>query len=220
MAMGSEPEKRGGGVLDPVERLSEILFGLIMAMTFTGSIHAAEGGHEEIPTVLVGAIGCNIAWGIVDAVMYLLTGLVTRSRALRAIRRLRQSKPAEAAAILEDVLPEDVLRAMAPRDFESVHAWVGKLPDRPLGALPPGAIKGAVGVFLLVTLSTFPLVVPFLVFEDPVTALRVSHGAALVMLFGIGKALGHYAGIRPWLMGLSMLGIGVVLAGVALALGG
>jgi hypothetical protein len=31
-------------ILDPVERASEILFGLIMVLTFTGSITMALGG--------------------------------------------------------------------------------------------------------------------------------------------------------------------------------
>lgn len=73
-----------GRVLDPVERVSEILFGLIMVLTFTGSISVAEAGREEVRTMLFGAIGCNLAWGIVDAVMYLLTSLVERQRATSA----------------------------------------------------------------------------------------------------------------------------------------
>ena len=48
-------------VLDPISRVSEILFGLIMALTFTGTISAASAGREEVRTLLVGAIGCNIA---------------------------------------------------------------------------------------------------------------------------------------------------------------
>lgn len=204
-------------MLDPVERLSEILFGLIMALTFTGSIHAATDGREEIRTVLVGAIGCNIAWGIVDAVMYLVTVLVTRSRALRAIRNVREG--AEAAA-LADVLPEEAVQAMAPGDFEALRAWVAKVPERKGGVLRARDLRGAVGVFLLVTISTFPVVVPFLFVDDPVRALRLSHAVALSMLFGIGWMLGKHAGLRAHWTGLSMLGIGVVLAGLAIALGG
>ncbi len=67
-------------VLDPVERVSEILFGLIMVLTFTGSLSVAEAGREEVRTMLVGAIGCNLAWGIVDAVMYMLERLIARQR--------------------------------------------------------------------------------------------------------------------------------------------
>jgi VIT1/CCC1 family predicted Fe2+/Mn2+ transporter len=210
-----------GRVLDPVERLSEILFGLIMALTFTGSIHAASDGHEEIRTALVGAIGCNVAWGIVDAVMYLMTGLVTRGRALRALRNVRRAAThEEAAAILADALPEGVVKVMAPRDFESLRGWIAKLPEQPTRVVTARDLRGAFGVFVLVTVSTFPMVVPFLFASDAVRALRLSHGIALTMLFLIGWALGKYGGLRPLLTGLSMLGIGVVLALLAIALGG
>lgn len=218
--MDAQAGSTRGGVLDPVERLSEILFGLIMALTFTGSIHAAEG-KDEIRALLVGAIGCNIAWGIVDAVMYLMTGLVTRGRALRAVQAVRRAAtPDEAARILADALPEGVVNAMKPPDFEGLRGWIAKLPEQGKRVLTARDLRGAFGVFLLVTVSTFPMVVPFLFGGDPVRALRLSHGIALAMLFLIGWALGKHGGLRPLLTGVSMLGIGVVLAAVAIALGG
>jgi hypothetical protein len=48
-------------VLDPHERISEVLFGLIMVLTFTGSISIAEAGREDIRAVLIAALGCNLA---------------------------------------------------------------------------------------------------------------------------------------------------------------
>lgn len=209
-------------MLDPVERLSEILFGLIMAMTFTGSIHAANvGERDEVRAVLVGAIGCNIAWGIVDAVMYVMTTLVARNRALRALHALRGAKTRdEAVHVLADALPEAVASRMGPSDFESVRNWVLDLPRERVRMMTARDLRGALGVFLLVTLSTFPVVVPFLFVKDPVVALRLSHGVALAMLFLIGWTFGKYAGMSAPKTGISMLGIGVVLAGLAIALGG
>ena len=67
-------------MLTPLERFGETVFGLIMVLTITGSISVAEAGHAEIHTMLVGAVGCNLAWGIVDAVMYLLGSLLERGR--------------------------------------------------------------------------------------------------------------------------------------------
>ena len=68
-------------VLDPIARVSEVLFGLIMALTFTGTLSAATAGREEIRTLLIGVIGCNIAWGLVDAVMFLMSALTERGHA-------------------------------------------------------------------------------------------------------------------------------------------
>ena len=58
-------------MLSPVERHGEILFGLIMALSFTCTLSVAESGRAEVRTMLFAALGCNLAWGIVDAVMYL-----------------------------------------------------------------------------------------------------------------------------------------------------
>src|SRR5690349_7398439 len=69
-------------LLDPIDRFSEILFGLIMVLTFTGTISAAESGREEIRTMLFASIGCNLAWGIVDAVMYLFESVAERGRGI------------------------------------------------------------------------------------------------------------------------------------------
>ena len=64
-------------VLEPIDRISEVLFGLIMVLGFTGSISAADvgQGQGQIRTLLYGAIGCNIAWGFIDAIMFLMAAL-------------------------------------------------------------------------------------------------------------------------------------------------
>src|SRR6186997_2876419 len=97
VAAGSPLDMRARGelplirrVLDPIERTSEVLFGVIMALTFTGSISVAEAGREDIREVLVGAIGCNLAWGLVDAVMYLMAAFVARAREAMTLQALRQ----------------------------------------------------------------------------------------------------------------------------------
>jgi len=165
-------------VLSPVDRVSEVIFGLIMALTFTCTISVAESGREEVRDVLVAALGCNIAWGLVDAVMYVVTALVERARQVR-----------------EGELPGPV-------------------------SLNGQDLLGALAVFLLVSLATIPVVLPFLFLSEATRALRFSNGIALVMLFISGWSLGRYAGLKPWLMGVSMLTIGVILVGATIALGG
>ena len=73
-----EPE----AILSPVDRVSEIVFGLIMALTFTGTLSVYEADRVEVRAMLIGALGCNIAWGMVDAVMFVLANLADRGRAL------------------------------------------------------------------------------------------------------------------------------------------
>ena len=84
-------------VLDPLERTCEILFGVIVVLTFTRSISIAEADRANTRTVLVAAIACNLAWGIVDAAMYLLASFSERSRRLarlaRSARRPSRTSP-------------------------------------------------------------------------------------------------------------------------------
>ena len=70
--MPGNPTKTSRRLLEPMERISEVLFGLIMVLTYTCSFSVAGAGREEVRTMLVGALGCNLAWGMIDAVFYLM----------------------------------------------------------------------------------------------------------------------------------------------------
>jgi VIT family len=216
------PRDRGRGVLDPTERFSEILFGLIMVLTFTGSLSAAESGRNEVRTMLIGALGCNLAWGIIDAIFYLMNALGYRGHGAVALRRLHHTTdPSEARAIIAEALPPVLAATLEPEDFERLRERLATVPD-PASRVPlhRDDLRGALGVFLLVFLSTFPVVIPFLVMSDAMLALRVSNGVAIVLLFAGGYALARYSGFKPWKTGLAMVAIGVVLVGLTIALGG
>src|SRR5262245_51594656 len=202
--------------------MSEVLFGVIMAMTFTGSISAATTGREEIRTLLFGALGCNLAWGIVDAVMYLITQLTERGRGYSLVRQVRSSSnPAQAQVIIAEAVPPLVAELLRPSDYEHLRREMLELKEVPDHAsLGRTDYRGAAGVFLLVFVSTFPLVIPFLFMSDPVRALRWSHGTAVGMLFLVGHRLGRFAGGRPWSMGMAMVAIGLMLVALTIALGG
>ena len=85
-----EPKKT---ILDPVDRASEILFGLIMALTFTCSLSVAQAGESEVRTMLMGALGCNLAWGVIDGVFYLMARLVERGEGLMTLRLVHMTRP-------------------------------------------------------------------------------------------------------------------------------
>src|SRR5262249_61903131 len=72
-------------VLEPHERISEVLFGLIMVLTFTGSLSVAEAGRGEVRTMLVGALGCQLAWGVTDRVLYLMGSLARKGPHLEMV---------------------------------------------------------------------------------------------------------------------------------------
>ena len=209
-------------ILDPIERISEILFGLIMVLTFTGTLSVTAVDREEVRTVLIGAIGCNLAWGIVDAMMYILANLIERGRKIRLLWAVRKSAdPDEGRKIIAADLPEGLLEVFATTDLELLRVRLNQLPDPPAAAkLNRKDLRGAFGVFLLVFLSTFPVVIPFIIFQQYHLALRISNGVAIAMLFGAGYTLGRYAGYHPWRLGLAMVFVGMILVSLTIALGG
>ena len=215
------PDRRSP-VLDPGTRLSEILFGLIMVMTFTGSLHAASAGREQVRTMLFAALGCNLAWGIVDGVMFLLNDLVLRNRAAADLRLLQAAKTdAEADAILAGRFEEEIARALRPGDLAALLARLRSLPPPPQRArVTKRSLAGAGAVLLLVFGASFPAAVPFLLIDDPVTALRVSHGVSIAALFATGVAMAGSTGLPRARTGLAVAGLGLVLALLTMALGG
>lgn len=214
-------ESAAKGLLDPVDRISEILFGLIMAVTIVGSLSIASAGRSEVREVLHGALGCNLAWGLVDAVMYLLRTATERARnltvahaalagdAMQARHLMRQALPAALAALVGDEELDGMRRRLAGLQLDRRRLIGGR------------DVAEALAVFTLVVAATFPVVVPFLLFDELGRAMNVARIVTLVSLFVAGMAFGRYAGYRrPLLTGLAMATFGAVLIVTVMALGG
>lgn len=220
--MSDTPIKSTRRVLDPINRISEVLFGLIMVLTFTGSLSVAEAGREDVRTMLIGALGCNLAWGIIDAVLYLMSSLAEKAKGILTFRAVRKATdPKQAHRLIAEALPSVVASILEPGELESMHQRLKQLPEPPERArLRKDDWLGALGVFLLVFVSTFPVVIPFFFMHSAGPALRVSNGIAIVMLFITGHTFGRITGRHPWLFGISMVVLGSVLVGMTMALGG
>ena len=220
--MQGDPIKSNRRVLEPIDRVSEVLFGLIMVLAFTGSLSVAEAGRSEVRTMLIGALGCNLAWGIIDAVLYLMGSLAEKGKGLMTFRAVRAATdPNEAHRLIADALPPVVAGVLTPAELEAVRERLKQLPEPPERAwFRKDDWLGSIGVFLLVFLSTFPVVIPFIFMNHAGPALRVSNAVAIVMLFLTGYAFGRMTGHHPWLVGVSMVILGSILVGLTMALGG
>lgn len=209
-------------VLEPIDRVSEVLFGLIMVLTFTGSLSVAEAGRDDVRAMLIGALGCNLAWGIIDAILYLMGCLAEKGKGLATLLAVRRADtPEQAQQLIADALPPAVASVLQPAELASLHHRLQQLPDPPDRArLNQQDWMGALGVFALVFLSTFPVTIPFMFMQNAVPALRVSNAIAIVLLFCAGFAFGRMTGRQPWLIGLAMVLLGGLLVALTIALGG
>lgn len=209
-------------ILDPIDRISELLFGLFMVLSFTGTLSVIDSGRDEVRDMLVAAIGCNLAWGFVDGVMFVLRNIVARGRKatlLRAVRGARE--PAQAQRLIGDELGP-LADALRPAELERMRQWLVAQPASaaPRVALTAADLKGAIAVFLLVFLSTFPVVLPFVFIADAGLAKRVSAAVAIAMLYVCGYAWGRYAGFKAGRTGAVMVLLGAAIEAVVIALGG
>src|SRR5688500_5723626 len=119
-------------VLEPSERIAEVLFGLIMVLTFTGSLSVAEAGRDDIRAMLIGALGCNIAWGIIDGLLYLMGSLGEKSRGLAVYQGVHAaSDPKQARQLIADALPSVVASVLEPTDLDRMRERLQGLPKPP-----------------------------------------------------------------------------------------
>jgi hypothetical protein len=207
--------------LAPMDRISELLFGVIMALTFTLTIGIATADDLKIRTMLMAALGCNLAWGIIDAGVYLLARLHDHGQKIRMLRSLREAPNLAAAQqVITDALPPPLASVLPPQQLDIMRQRLQRadLPARP--HLTKRDWQGALGLCLLGFLSTFPIVVPFMLIGEARLALRASNMVAIAMLFVCGYAFGYRAGLRPWAAGLVMVAAGSAFVGVAITLGG
>jgi VIT1/CCC1 family predicted Fe2+/Mn2+ transporter len=211
--------------LDPSERLDEVLFGLIMTLTFTlGSGLTAEEGPEGVRQLLLAALGCNVAWGLIDGVMCVMQRVSERSRRLRLLRDVRLAEGRDAAlALIRGELDETLGPIAEEAAREGLYSAVLER-LRGTGQTPPLLRKedlyAGVASFCLVFGATLPAVVPFLLFSDKFLALRASNAVLLLSLFATGWRWASWIGAPRLAIASAMTAMGIVLVVAAISFGG
>ena len=212
--------------LDPASHMGEILFGLIMTLTFTlaAGIVIQEEGREGAREMLIGILGCNLAWGIIDGVLYVLGQVFERGRIRRVGFHLRQATSDEDARrmvageldeLLEPMTDEPARRSL----YDSIVERVRRVPAAP-NPVTREDVLGALAAGWVVFACSFPAVLPFLFLDDPRLALRVSNAILIGLLFFVGWRAARHTLARPWVAGLAFMLVGVLLVALAIPLGG
>jgi hypothetical protein len=208
--------------LEKPERITEALFGLIMVLTFTCTISVSNAGKQEVRELLYAAVSCNLAWGLVDSIMYLMGQLINRVHYVTQLKRIRQARKAsEWRDIIREKISPLMSEMLEDEDIDRLAEKVRKLPAlHPKKTLVLKNLVVAAQIFLLVFLVSFPVTLPFIFITDVTLALRVSNGIALLLLAMGGYSLGKYSGMRPFRTAIAYAAIGAALVVLAIALGG
>src|SRR5262245_61639048 len=154
--------------LDPSETLGEIIFGLIMTLTFTlgAGIIIEDEGRAGARELLIAVIGCNIAWGIIDGAQYVVGALFHRGRLRRLGQAIRQAPPAAAVTLVASELDELLEDVTSDSDRAALYARIAdnvRSRDAARNTVTRDDLMGGFTSFWLVVISSVPAAIPFLV---------------------------------------------------------
>ena len=212
--------------LDPGSRMGEILFGLIMTLTFTlgAGMVIQEEGREGARAMLIAILGCNLAWGVIDGIFYVLGQMFERGRMLRLRLKIRGTgSQDEARALVGDELDELLTRVTDEGQRRSLYDTIVqrmRSDPMPLNRLRKEEVFGGIAAGWLVFACSFPAVLPFFFIDDPQLAVRVSNVLLLALMFFVGYRFARDTMAKPWLTGAVFLLVGIVLVAATIALGG
>lgn len=208
--------------LNPLDRTTEALFGIIVALTFTGTMGVLNVGREDVRDMWQAALACNLAWGVVDGCFYVMGAITERGRRFELVRRLRASKDEGLlVSVFSEVMPDKLVELMTPGERAALRERIVSLPDTTREPwLTVADLEGALAVMLWVFTVTLPVMLPFFFLANVVTALRVSNVIAIALLGLIGWRLSLYTGFHVLRTVLYLVLFGLLMVAVTIALGG
>jgi len=218
------PKRLSEKHLSPSERLSEILFGLIMVLTVTSTLKIGFTSEEGSSIMVLVALGTNLAWGIVDGLMYLITTAFERARHARLFQLAKNAdNNGKALEMILSDMDSTVLRELGDEKKKSLAAEIlQKTANESFNPtkLTRDDLMGALSSCLIVFVSAIPVVMPFFVFQNLNLALRISNVIAFLMLFAVGYKMAAHVGKNRVQTGIAMALIGLAIVTVTIVLGG
>jgi len=211
--------------ITPVGRLQEIIYALIMVITVSSTVSRAVPDTEEgIQTLILAVLGCNIAWGIVDGVMFVLTSLFNRNKSLKMVKDATNAMTGDEALSVID------------GEFNPPFEWMlgddqkkklnEEILDHVIRLRPPGTgitrddVTGGMFCFVVTFLTTLPAIMPFYFIGEMEPAIRLSNAIVMTMLFFTGVEYAKYTDKNPLKTAISLTLLGAVVVVITILLGG
>lgn len=222
-----------GSLLDPIDRLAETIYSVLILLTFTLAFRIFKLGGAPDPSdpgvamteLFVAALGATVAWGLIDGLMHVLLEIFQRGERHRLLQLIQtaESERAGVAVIAEEL--DYVLEPIADESdrtalYHSVFARLQASQPRPVG-IKRSDLAGALGCVIVSVLAVLPSLLPLiLIRSDPNLAIRVSNSVSFVVLFIAGYRWGQYTGADPLRTGLLLVVVAVLMVAIAIPLGG
>lgn len=222
-----------GRLLDPIDRLSETIFSVLIVLTFTlafrafklGELAGQQATAQDVTELLYAAMGATLAWGLIDGVMYALMEVFQRGERHRLLRQLQAAETDhEGIAVIADELDHilEPIAGEAERQtlYRAVFVQLRGGEPRPV-SFKREDFTGALGCVVVAVLAVVPSLVPLALLRDSGTlAIRLSNVVSFVVLFATGYQWGRYTGASPWRTGLILVAVAALMVAIAIPLGG
>ena len=219
--------------LYPIDSLSESFFSIMIVLIFTLAYRLfsiSENTAQSLPThyslkIFIASLGAVIAWGIIDGVIYAVLSLFEREETNRFIRdAIAAATEQEKIEVVEEEL-EDILAPMLEEaQKETVYRAIArglKTPENKPAELTREDLLAGVSHLIIAVIAVIPSLLPLLVFyNNAATAVRWSTLVSILMLFITGLRWGKYTGTNPLRTGLIISLAAILLALLAILLGG
>lgn len=196
---------------------------MVLTCTLGASVIAGID-RDSLRTLFIAALGCNVAWGVIDAALYVMGSVFERTRNARIMQAVRSANDdAVALAVVRQALEPRFGAYGQDEDREQFYRGLRRMivhSDSRRSLLTRDDLGSAIVVFVLVAVTALPPAVPFLLIADPVVALRVSNTLLVALLFVVGFYWARSIGGNGWRTGLIMMLSGVLMVCVAIAFGG
>jgi hypothetical protein len=219
--------------IDPIDWLSESIFSIMIVLIFTlayrvfsiSPVPGAATSSESATTLLLAILGAVIAWGFIDGMIYVILSFFEREESDRFICEIREAKSEkekveivlnEFGEIFEPITDEHHRDALYLAILNSIKST----PVQKIG-FSKDDIGAAVAHVFIAIISVIPSMIPLLVFSNNLSlAIRISNTISFAVLFITGYRWGKYVGVNPIRTGIIIMAIAIVLALLAIPLGG
>lgn len=219
--------------ISPTQAAVEFFYGLLMAMTLSNTLRLALLGisaEEVMFVVSVAMLGCNTAWGIADGAVSVLTSHFQNLYYYRKVKQIKDGEDRQAARDLasevlsealteihEDILDEETRRRMADVAIQAI-----KRKDIVRPVLGRSQWITAGWCVLLNVAAALPFIAVYqlgLILDLNLVTL-IANLTGAVLLFFLGRFLDRRLGDGNGRTGLVMVGLGMLMLAIIVALGG
>jgi hypothetical protein len=222
-----------GKILDPIDRMSETIFSILIVLIFTLAYRAYSllPNNNDIfvltdsIAIFRAALGAVVAWGIIDAIMYAILSFFERKDLVRFVNEIK-SNPTDPAGL--QIIAEEFDHLFEPITEEAQRISIYTQIHQAIKDTQPKRIKlekedilGAGAVFIAAIVAVIPSLAPLVIFRDNLRlALLLSNLFSFLMLFFTGYRWGKHSRHKPLVTGLIIMSIAILMVILAIPLGG